>query len=377
MRRPPGVSTLLIALAVLLASASAVGPAALAQPGDAGLCRILSVDEVAEVLGPEPWQIADDGDVADQCYMHNGLFDTDSEALSVRVRRSNEENQQEFRADILTSPGATELEIDGLPAIQRDGKEVTVYFPDPWDILQITVIGTEGQDLTAEVTRLAELAVPRYRSGASASPDAGQESPGASGAPALALCEVWPAELLQELLGEPVAMAASDPVAGTCRLQADGSFTGLTAGITHADEGAGPLIDQTRAGLPGAVDIDIEGTPALLVPPVPMTGDAETHARSSLFAFPDTRTMLQLELTAPAAIDAQSALLVLASVALPQLGSITPLGDTSPAPSSAGPSAAARTGLAALAPAEIGDGEGPGLVSSFRDEPAEIIEKLP
>ncbi len=81
---------------------------------------------------------------------------------------------------------------------------------------------------------------------------------------------------------------------------------------------------------------------------------------SSLYLFPDPMIMVQLGAIAPKGVDSAAALVALATLAAPSIGTMQPP-SASPAPSaSAGasvaplPSGEARTGLAALFPTDIG-----------------------
>src|SRR6188472_2648655 len=99
MRRP--VIALIVTGSVLVATGVASATMVAARPDD-GLCRLLKAGEVREAFGHGKWRIADDGDVPEQCYMHNGRFDDRSRAFSMRLLGSNEENQQEFRDDLIS-----------------------------------------------------------------------------------------------------------------------------------------------------------------------------------------------------------------------------------------------------------------------------------
>ena len=156
MRRP--IVSLLLALACTTSAAPAMPAQSAAS--DEGLCRLLTVKEVRTALGTGEWQIARDGDVPDQCYLHNGLLDRKSRAFSMRLLASNEENQRDFREGLVAS-GGRELTVAGFPAVQDDREAVTIFFPDPWDMLQLSPVGYDDDDVAKGVAQLAELAAGR------------------------------------------------------------------------------------------------------------------------------------------------------------------------------------------------------------------------
>jgi hypothetical protein len=338
MRRP----IVSLSLAVVFLAWAAPATPAQSAASDEGLCRLLTVKEVRTALGKGKWQIAKDGDVPDQCYMHNGLLDRKSRAFSMRLLASNEANQRDFRDGLLSS-GARELTVAGFPAVQDRRDAVAIFFPDPWDILQLSPVGYDGDDVSKGIRQLAELAAARYASAGAPAP-----STGTSTAPASA-CDLLTAEEVSAALGEEMTAEAM-PLA--CSYHGDtggGSLTGLTMGVSRGTDAVAG-IEQIRAlGWP---ETTVGGLPALHAPTEEVSSGL---SRSMVAVIPDDSSVLVLSADAPAEVDVAAAVLALAALAVPRLGSI-PLpsaAPVSPAPSPAA-SAAARTGLAALFPAEVG-----------------------
>ena len=345
MRRP--VIALIVTASVLVATGVASATMVAARPDD-GLCRLLKAGEVREALGHGKWRIADDGDVPEQCYMHNGRFDDRSRAFSMRLLGSNEENQQEFRDDLISS-GGTELVVAGLPAVQDDRDAVTVFFPDPWDMLQLSPVGFEDDDVATGIVGLAEVAAGRYaaETAPAVSPSA---SPDGSGS-GLQPCDLLTTdEVSASLGGETVTANEVGPTA--CVYAGDlanGSLSGVTIALVAGTDATAAIAQLREAA---ATELTIGGAPALQTPPQDLgTG----HARSMLVVMPDASTALLLSGDLPTGIDAADVVRGLAELAYPRLAS-TSL--PSPAPSgpvpSVAPSAAIRSGLAGLFPAEIG-----------------------
>lgn len=339
MRRP------IVSLLLVVACVAWAAPATPAQAAasDEGLCRLLTVKEVRKALGKGEWQIAQDGDVPDQCYMHNGLMDRKSRAFSMRLLASNEENQREFRNDLIAS-GGTELEVAGFPAVLTDRDAVTVFFPDPWDMLQLSPVGYEDDDVAKGIRQLAELAAARY-----ASTGDPASTPGTSTL-AAGPCDLLTTEEVSTALGEE--MTAEDMSPG-CLYHGDidgGSLTGLTVGYATGPDAVAGLEQVQALGWP---EIVIGGLPALQAPTEQL---ASGLSRSVLAIIPDDASVLLLSADTPSGIDSAAAVLTLAQLAVPRLGSM-PSASTapgSPAPSTPAASADARSGLAALFPAQIG-----------------------
>lgn len=339
----------------LLVTAALPVPGAIAA-ADGGLCRLLTATEVRAALGEGDWRIADDGDVRDQCYMHNGRMDQQSRAFSMRLLGSNESNQRDFRDDLLAS-GATELTVAGLPAVQDGRDAVTVFFPDPWDMLQLSPVGFDDEDVATGTRALAELAAGRYAAETGASPvgTAPAASPGAAASGDL--CALLAAEEVTAALGAPVTLEALPPSGCLYHGGTTGpSAVGLTLAMAQgADADAG--IEQLRSM--GWPEITVGGLPTLQAPTEEVMGGL---SRSVVAIIVGPSSVLLLSADAPASVDIAAAVLGLAELAVGRLGSM-PMSSAQPAPSTApastapsqpAASAEARTGLAALFPAEVG-----------------------
>jgi hypothetical protein len=274
---------------IMAAGIQAASLPAAAQSGE-GLCRLLKVGEVKKALGAGTWQIARDGDVSDQCYMHNGLMDTKSRAFSMRLLASNEENQAEFRDDLLSS-GGTELTVAGLPAVLDDYDAVTVFFPDPWDILQLSPVGYRdaGKDVSKGMEQLAELAAARYAAETTQSaPASPSVVPDGGGAPAEACELLTEDEVSAALGGESMSRLAAD--AQECHYQGDqGSIMSVV--IRLPDTSDTSMIERRRSVAPEASDTQIAGFPALV------EVDAD-QASASVLVYPRSDVELAFVLSA-------------------------------------------------------------------------------
>ncbi len=155
------IVSLIVSAAIVLTGAMTLEPALVAGKSDEGLCRLLSAKEVRQALGKGKWQIADDGDVPEQCYMHNGRFDDRSRAFSMRLLASNQENQQDWHDEAVSS-GDEEHQIAGFRAVQDRRGAVVIFLPDPWDILQLSPVGYDDEDVSGAMLNLATLAAERY-----------------------------------------------------------------------------------------------------------------------------------------------------------------------------------------------------------------------
>ena len=151
-----------------------------------------------------------------------------------------------------------------------------------------------------------------------------------SGQAADGLCALLTAKEVAAAVGEKMAVVTNDST--FCSYGATKSGAGTPTTVTIArnpgvpDEG--PLIEQARASIDGAVDVEVAGVPALFVPAEDLGGVLE----ASLDLFPDVTTWLELVADVPTKVDARAALTDLAAIALSRLGAgASPAPDASPA----------------------------------------------
>lgn len=336
MRRT--IVSLLLAVACLIPTAPAIPVAA--APGADGLCRLLTVKEVRKALGKGKWQIADDGDVADQCYMHNGLMDRKSRAFSMRLLASNEDNQAEYRDDRVSS-GATELTIAGFPAVQDRRDAVTVFFPDPWDMLQLSPVGYEDQDVAERIRQLAELAAGVYAAEAGTSAAASEPPPVASGSvpsggPATA-CALLTLDEASDAMGEQARLGIDVPE--QCLFSTDNAMLQVVILTAGADQTAS-MIDRRKERSSDATPAQVGGYPAL-VEVGPLMGVP------TVYVYPSEDVELSIDLVTAQEIDAQAVLLGLAEVAV---GRLVELG--LPVPPTPVPTLEPGTGLCSILSAD-------------------------
>jgi hypothetical protein len=136
----------------------------------------------------------------------------------------------------------------------------------------------------------------------------------------------------------PACLFAGSPVSG--------SPTTLAVALLRGDDAASALAQFEGLGF---TELTLGGLPAHQSAPDVSGG----RSRSVLAVLPDPATLLALSVDVPEAIDAAAAVRALAELALPRLASL-PVPSAAPASPVPSPLAAARTGLAALYPTEIG-----------------------
>lgn len=329
---------IIVSLLLVIGCMTVAAPATPVPPVSAadGLCRLLTVKEVRTALGKGKWQIARDGDVADECYMHNGLMDRKSRAFSLALRASNEENQAEFR-DSLVSSGATELTIAGFPAVQYRNA-VTVFFPDPWDMLQLSPVGYEDQDVAKATQQLAELAAARLAAEAGPSPAATAPAPSVAGDGSADPCALLTAEEISAAIeGEPMTVSP-ERMSGHCTYLDDaGTFFEVVVEIAPTPDTS--LIELRRALMSDLTDLEVAGFPALSV--TSAGGRSQT-----VMVYPTEAVELTFSLQTTTGADAMSAL-----TALAELGTARALQAGISAPPTAAPptsAPSAGTGLCAI-----------------------------
>lgn len=321
------VVSLLLAVACVIA---ATPPMPVVAVQDDGLCRLLTAKEVRTALGKGRWQIAEDGDVPEQCYMHNGLLDRKSRAFSMRLLASNQDNQAEFRDDLVAS-GATELTIAGFPAVQDDRDAVTIFFPDPWDMLQLSPVGYEGQDVARRIRQLAELAAGRYASPGEPSPAASPPAPSAGSDVAADPCALLTAEEISAALGGEPLSVSDQAMSGHCTyLNQVGTF--FEVAVDVAPDADISMIELRRLLMPEVTDLEVAGLPALAM--------TSAGSRSqTVMVYPTEAVELTFSLQTTAGADAMPAL-----TALAELGTARALQAGLPEPSVPVPTAGAASG---------------------------------
>lgn len=301
MRRPVALA---IVVGVTLAMLVQAGPAPVAAQSAEGLCRLLTTKEVRKALGKGKWQIADDGDAPDACYMHNGRLDDRSRALSVRLLPSDEENQAEFR-DGLLAEGGYPMRFADHPAVLTPRGAISIFFPDPWDILQLSPVGYEGVDVSEGMMALAELAAARYLP-AAAPPSTGPGASPATGGP-VGPCGLMTTDEISAVVGEPMSMGErSDPE--RCAYQGT-SGTSFDVLIEVASDPATSLADERRLLTPDATDTQVGGFPALL------SVDPDTRSES-LFVYPSDAVQVAFLLQTPTGDDLHDRLVALAELGM-------------------------------------------------------------
>jgi hypothetical protein len=337
MRR---IALLLVALAAIALPAESLrlpgsAPTTLAAQSSEGLCRLLTVKEVRKALGKGKWQIADDGDVPDQCYMHNGLMDRKSRAFSMRLLQSSEERQQEWREDVADEDGTFPMVIAGFPAVQDARDAVTVFFPDPWDILQLSPVGYAGQDVSEGVRQLAELAAGRFGSESGSSAVASPSTP-PSGDASTDPCTLLTADEISAALGELMTVSPEN-MAGHCSYRG-GRGVSLDVVVRVAPAADISMIERRRTLMPDATDLEVAESPALLVT------DAGTRSQV-VFVYPDEAVELTFALQTSTGDDVLPTL-----IALAELGVARALEAGLPVPPTSAPSPTApvAAGLCAV-----------------------------
>lgn len=129
----------------------------------------------------------------------------------------------------------------------------------------------------------------------------------------LSLCSILTVDEVSVELGEPVTIVEDTP--DTCVFAGvSGSLSGLAASREHADPLATEsLIDRVRATFPTAMDVVIEGLPALATTSAPMTTG---WVQAQMIVFSDPTTMLFLTVVVPEGMDPAAVLMGLAARAL-------------------------------------------------------------
>jgi hypothetical protein len=298
---------------LVLASLTSLGSGVVAaSPAGTGpVCSLITIDEIAQAFGGKKWQLAEDGDAPTQCYLHNGLFDRKSKALSIRLESGDEFLWEDFRQGFIDSyPETEELEMEGFPVIYEGGSLNAWLGPDAW--LTVTVI-TDARKDEAKVKDLAEIMVGRLASNLS-TPAEPVESTG--------LCTVVTVEQVSAAIGETLSVIEDTPDA--CAFAGDmatGSLTGLVINLATGDPMvASALLDELRAAFPEAAEIEVAGVPALQPEATP---GAPGWLQSQLIVLPDEGTVLFLTATTPEAVDTAAALVTIAEAALTGLATMT------------------------------------------------------
>ena len=301
------VAASLLLILASLASPGIAGPAG-AQSDEGPVCSLLTIKEISQALGGRKWQIAADGDTPTQCYLHNGLFDRKSKALSVRLELGDEALWEDFRQNFVSSyPETEELEIEGFPVIYEGGSLNAWLGPTAW--LTITVISEARKD-DAKAKDLAKLAIGRLAADVS--------TPAEPELPTGDLCSIVTAEDVSAAMGETLTVLESAPDA--CVFMGDvaaGSLTGLTLNFVAGDPLA-PMApaDEIRLAFPEAVEIEVAGVPALQ--PAAESG-SPGWMQAQLIVLPDEASVLFLTATTPESVDPAAALVTIAETAIPGL----------------------------------------------------------
>jgi hypothetical protein len=330
------VAVVVIALLTSATSVVAVD-ARLSVPG--GMCSLWTVKQVSSAMKETMKVVRDD---PGYCVWyskkdHNGNISTASAGLW-----GGDGSDEPFIDQSRVGPRwVGEIEVAGVPVlktkVERSGKNRDMSmdaFPDASTWMNFNAHSVIGANVETALKRLIEIAVDKLPVIApSASPLA---SPGTGpGSP----CDLWTTdEVAAALGGEPTSIDASARSAQTCGYRGEqaGSFTSFMAALGSGDPSGGPLVDVVHQSFPDAVDVEVAGVPAVRIPSVPLSGDAEGWTQSTLFVFPDPSTVLQLQANAPAGVDGDAALIALAQLALTRLGVVAPPSGapTSPAASS-------------------------------------------
>jgi hypothetical protein len=328
-----------------LAGATSVAAvdARLKVPG--GMCSLWTVKQVSSAMKETMKVVRDD---PDYCVWyskkdHNGNISTASAGLWGGDPSSDEPFIDQSREG---PRWVGEIQVAGVPVlkskVERSGKNRDMSmdaFPDASTWMNFNAHSVIGANVETALKRLIEIGVDKLPVIApSASPLA---SPGTGpGSP----CDLWTTDEVSAALGgEPMAIDGSTRTAQSCGYRGkQGSFTNLMAALGSADPGGGSLVDVVHQSFPDAVDVVVAGVPAVRIPTVPFTGDAEGWTQSTLFVFPGPSTVLQLQANAPEGVDGDAALIALAELALAHLGVGTPPSGSPPsaAPSGSPPSPA-------------------------------------
>ena len=325
-------------------SASAPAPVGSGAPPSGDACALLTAEEASQAIGETMSQT--DG-TADQCIW----FGDQGSGLNLTILPAEAgDTTPMMDRRLALSPDAEQIEVAGYPALYEIGPLLgvpSVYvYPSPTTELELELVATRELDAREALMALAELAVPRFVA-AGPTPTA---TPTASQAAAGGVCDLLTAAEVSAALGETMT---SNDVGTACVYAGDvagGSLAGMTVGVVRGTE-ATSAIEQMQ-GL-GWTELTIGGMPALQAPTEELSSGL---SRSMLVVMPDGETALVLSADAPAEVDVAAAVRSLAELAAPRLGSL-PIPSTAPATPVATiptPSAAARSGLAALFPAEVG-----------------------
>ena len=184
MRRLRARLALLLAAAALSASAGSAGaqtagaptpgpsptlvtapPTSAAPP--AGLCTILTVEEVSAALGET---VAVVEDTPETCVFAVDGEDASLTGLAVIRERADPEAQEPLTDQVrATFPDATDIEVGGLPGLATADEPLAngwtqaqlVLFPDDDTMLFLAVVVPEGREGAGPLLGLATLAVPR------------------------------------------------------------------------------------------------------------------------------------------------------------------------------------------------------------------------
>jgi hypothetical protein len=319
-----------------------------------GMCSLWTARQAGNAMGERMEVVRDD---PDYCVWyskndHNGSISTLSAGLWGGDPSSELPLLDQARDS--GSRWTKEEVVAGVPVlmtdVHRSGKlrEITAAaFPDPTTWLNLNATSVIGKDVRRAVRRMVELTAPSFA--ANAGPSGGVPAP-SDPLPSADPCALLTADEVAAALGEPVTANQMPPVCLYTGDIASGSQTSLTLGLLTGEEAASGAAQAQGLGW---TELTIADLPALQAPPEEPTGG---RARSTLIVMMNEATVLVLSADVPETLDAAAAVRTLAELAVPRISAL-PTPSTAPAsaaPSMPLPSGAARTGLAALFPAEIG-----------------------
>lgn len=350
MRRTAVSLTLLLLIA---ASPSVYGVDARTSIPD-GMCSLWTTKQASSAMKEQMTVVRDD---PDQCVWyskkdHDGNISTLSASLWGGDPSSDLPLLEQARSE--TWRGWTSEEtIAGIPVLMTDVRRLgknreiaAATFPDDATWLDLNAMSVIGKDVRTAVKRMVELAASKL---ASTAPSMAPTPSGSTVTPEVDACALLTESEVSAALDESLLANEMPSACLFAGSPASGSPTSLAVAVLRGDEATSA--PSRFEGL-GFTELTIGGVPAHQSPADVSGG----RSRSTLGVLPDPSTLLVLTADVPEAIDSAAAVRALAELAVPRLVS-APIPSTAPASPTASvpaPSAAARTGVAALFPTEIG-----------------------
>lgn len=343
-----------LALLLLIAASPAAYGVAARTGIPEGMCSLWTTKQASSAMKEQMEVVRDD---PAQCVWyskkdHNGNISTLSASLWGGDPSSSLPLLEQARSETWRNWTSEEM-VAGIPVLMTDigrfgkNREITAAaFPDDATWLDLNAMSVIGKDVRKAVRRMVELAAPKL---ASTAPSMAPAPSGSPGTPEVDACALLTEEEVSAALGEAL-FANEMPLA--CLFAgspASGSPTSLAVAVLRGDEAASATAQFEGLGF---TELAVGGVQAHQSPPDVAGG----RSRSTLAVLPDPSTVLVLTVDVPEAIDSAAAVRALAELAIPRFASapVPSTAPVSPAASVPAPSAAARTGIAALFPTEIG-----------------------